>query len=587
MAQINVMMWNIQDFGWRDSYRGNYTDTCNFIAQAVLNAQTDILMIQEVHQTAVSSNYLGLLLNALNALPAPMNNWSYEWIKGAIATFHTKPFATSNDLVFDGAHSEGYAVFINLNLSKFTPQQAAPVFDPATPGVLTANTQSSGMISGSHGPLPGDLTSTNNFVGSTIPAHGGGPAPLAPGVVSLPAGTVIGPGGIKMSGLGGGAPDFTVIPGGYQLTERWDLPVANELILPKHSFALVTVGRRFNSTAGRFVPYNPGPGGPPNVWQYLEFSDNGVWKLTKMRRPAFVTIKLNRNTATAAHGPKFQFIPIHVYHAPSKEYSAWRNTVAASASHSLYQVYNWNVAGPLNAANWIEPQCVVIGGDINYALDPSNTPYTDFTNSYAGGGANCQVVPTPPATNYTDGIRINHPAVAPSTDPAKNPLNKTTVNLNVPPYGPGTEILDQDINGYRRMAIDNIFYGGFDNAETPVDANFGSYYDILTSIQGNGAGPLRVCDFSSALIQGLLDNYLEQVTGHDYANQPGPVPAIHELNNTASFIEPFTSANGFYSQPGGGAGAFAAGAADAARAAAEFTNLLVSDHMPVLFSMNL
>lgn len=95
---VTVLYWNVQNFGALPGYKEDYGPLIQLIARVCNLAQADILYIQELKSGAVTRYYLTRLQQALNALPAPCNNWYYDWIKGAIKPGAAAPYASSADL---------------------------------------------------------------------------------------------------------------------------------------------------------------------------------------------------------------------------------------------------------------------------------------------------------------------------------------------------------------------------------------------------------------------------------------------------------------------------------------------------------
>lgn len=671
MAEINVMFWNLQDFGFRHEYRGFVGDGfTGFIAEAVFRAKIDILLIQEIRcclpgSTSATSALptLFVLHAALNSLPAPHNNWCLEFIKGGVRTWvdlplapggglPLLPFNLSEDLAWATPRKEGYAMFVNLNIAKFKLEQAAPipVIDLPTPSgpmpfrapAAVGGTMPAEHSEGMHYHRPGAVvisTLASNLTvptgatpyslppGSWIPnvpglTHLGAPVPIAggtaaldpkgsgtagvslpPGVfLALPAQTVIpATSYIGPSPIGGPRSGVTissgevVIPSDYTLEDDVELPPAGICLLPRHSLSLCLLGRP--STRGPVVggPYVPFTAAPPTAWNWLRLPKGFIHGILGNRRPAFTTIRLNPKcaTATAAAGaPSASLIPIHVYHAPAAQFERKVGMMAAATAHSMYQVYDWN------SASWVQPDRVLFGGDLNEPLDPSGWPYKSFTESFAAGGAGCMTATVPAAP----GIRILN--LLPPTPPSEVPANKTTVNLSDWSAGyPPPAVLDTNPDAYRIGAIDNIFFRGFSSAQSPMHP-FGGMYDLLTALQSAGAlgGP----DFHFAKIHQLLSVYYQRQCGVAFpAPPPLPAPAVppfssvNDLNTllsplTGTFpavlgVPPAAGSPGFLPRLNFVAGAppTLPGVPNAARAAAEFVNLLVSDHLPVLFQMRM
>lgn len=593
MPTINVMYWNIQNFGASPPYKASYEPLIGVIATVVALAQVDVLFIQELKAPAVN-NVLRLLQMALWALPEPLNNWHYEFIKGSIRNGAVPPYATSNDLDWDAAHYEGYAVFWNQNIAKFRVTPAPPVVPPGG-GVPVANTQSetarmrgdvafgvppvvlplwgiavpAGGLRTPPDPayvLPAGTTAPpgaaiNNAGGGQVVAAGGmlaAPRRVNSGTV-LPQGTRIGPGGVTLTEQTY-IRNPVVIPGGYTLTEPFTLPAPGTVLIPEHGLSLVLEGRDtrgsrpdpatlvgdISRATAHFDPNAPHP------WQYLYFP-RGAGAPASMkgsRRPAFITIEVNIN---GAPGPAEQLIPLIVYHAPSAAPASSSGMQRAAYSRPLYQAYD-------HANNaWINNARAVLGGDMNVVLDSTAYPYDAFTNGFGAGGANCQ-------------LRVAKPAVPPETR-ASNPANQTTVQIIH--LRDGAPIVDANLSAYRRLAIDNVFHRGFAQAQAPEPAAT-PVYDLLAAVSNTAAA----FNVPPAQVQWFRNIPVFQANlAVAFGLAPGPPQNTPGILNIWDFLSDLIV--GSFTQPP------KYGPHPPARRAAEFVHLCVSDHLPVLFTMNL
>ncbi|HEX7090572.1 MAG TPA: hypothetical protein VF192_10600 [Longimicrobiales bacterium] len=140
MPIVRVAIWNIQNFGstapkYTVAKGNNSAVLARFIAQVVNTYDLDVLMIQEVLETAGPS-----LVNVRNALNAGLQQpwWCYDWIKGAFAADTPTPIQSPNDLAWNSGRSagtrraEGYAVFWRNDTTKFT---MVPAEIPMSEGV--------------------------------------------------------------------------------------------------------------------------------------------------------------------------------------------------------------------------------------------------------------------------------------------------------------------------------------------------------------------------------------------------------------------------------------------------------------------
>ena len=125
MAQIKIVLWNIQNFGGanQDDYRGtNNQLLANVIRDFVRYENIDILMIIEVFPSALPA--LQALKTTLNqGLVAPNNDWVFDWIKGSILNGSPNPPTTDAQLDWKGGptapRTEGYAIFWRTNRGSF------------------------------------------------------------------------------------------------------------------------------------------------------------------------------------------------------------------------------------------------------------------------------------------------------------------------------------------------------------------------------------------------------------------------------------------------------------------------------------
>ncbi len=584
MPQLRVLYWNIQNFGDGTGYRARQSQI-HFIARAIVGSQADVLCIQEVKQNAIANLYLTSLQQELNTLPAPFNNWYFDWIMGALATGLAPPpnypFNTAADLAWDAAHHEGYAVFWNQNIAKFSMQAAPPIQPPGAGAV--ANTQSQQCrIQGRVGfgmppaymPLPGVAVPGGGLqvpgggpsyvvpAGTNIPGHGivGAPTPTAAGTV-LPVGTVVGPGGITLNAATYNV-NPVVVPGNYTLTDALTLPAAGTAVVPLNALSLAMFGRDsanpldpthapsvFNGdTSAITANFQPGGG---NVWNWTEFTRaaGGPAYHTGSRRPAYVTIKVNRPGFPAAAD---QLLPIIVYHAPSAAPASSAGMQRSAYIQPMYQAYDW-VAG-----NWINCNNALNGGDYNVINGAVAYPYQAFTAGYGGvgfgGGAACTMAianPAPPGGTMGD-----------------NPLNKSIVALTHGVGGPPRYSANRP--DFRSMAIDNIFYRGLGGG---VLGGGTLLLDLLTASY-TGGGALTGAPVQNCLNTPNMVNVQTSVYVHHAA-----IAMPNMVDSTTTLFD--MNAGAFGTQPDYDA------QNTGARRAAEFVNLFVSDHLPAAIQFNM
>lgn len=552
MPSINVLYWNVQNFGNTPQYKPNCLPLCSFIANIAAIYNADILFIQELKQPAVANNILQILQQQLCLLPAPSNNWYYDWIPGAIDYNAVAPFATHNDTMWDGAHYEGYAMFWNQNIAKFILQPAPPLAGP------TVNSQSGGctaLLKNNMGAIQLDQAVPNNIgipnnnpgyiipTGTTLPGQAASIAPqnVNAGTV-IPAGTLIGAHGVQA--IINAGPWFpVVVPGGYTLTDPLTLPDNTAVLIPQHPLSLVLEGLNPNPLA-TFAPAGP------NVWVDLPFTRGAGFPaaFTGCRRPALATLDVNRNPAPANRADRL--VPLMVYHAPSANWAATRGMAYASRGRPLYQVYD------AMANNWINSTFAVLGGDMNVHLDDG--VYGWFFDPFANQGADCQP-------------RVAAPIPMGGNTRADNVLNKSTVQVDdllthQPVFSAATD-------DYRRLAIDNIFYRGFTAATAPAPVPAPVFDSLLASTN----------NYANLIAQPTIRSFLQlpifQQSYNAHFHGVGVAPATPGINSIGGILTGLTA--GHFSWP------VAVGNNTPARRAAEFTNYCVSDHLPTLFSMQL
>ncbi|WP_440135018.1 hypothetical protein [Chitinophaga sancti] len=615
MPNVKIVFWNIENLGDQGNFYGNSQNRCNLIAQAIINTNADVVMVQEYRNGALGTPIL-LLFN-LNAIPG--QEWYCDSVAGSLSNNAAMPYATNADVAFtpQGRH-EGYVVFWRQNIAKFIMQIADPV-DPATvggAGPVVANTQSTSVIA-RHGGVFGLGILANNITvpagpnayslpaGSTIGAGGitrAGAVVVAAGITGapitinagdiLPAGTIPGPGGITLT-----APTQAVfpivIPANYTLPAAYTLPANGAVVVPQHAISLVLTGRPYlpNGANANFVP------AAVNNWSLLRFADGigalyGHPRLT--RRPATCTVRVSTGGAAAA-----ELIPITVYHTPLNA-PGMVGMAMASNCRSLYQAYDHTIPG------YIDCNRAIIGGDFNKRLNPAAGHFRAYTDNFNMGGAGCNQVL---GAVTTPNIRVNAPFVplpAPVYPPlpavptaANNPNNKSLILLRQNFTGP--HVLSNNIDHFRSSAFDNVFYRGFTPLQVPNHA-FGNLYFLPAAVSGTVPQAPNFY-IPAAIIQGFLQLPVFHPGG---AAIPVAPVAIPNVRNPATLLADI-QAGGFGSAAAGQAGpvavtgiaAPAAGAGPYAgpvplpvvippqRRAIEFVKLFVSDHLPVIFEMNL
>lgn len=545
---------------------------------------------------------------------------------------------------------EGYAVFWKQNLAKFSMKRADPIdlqdanppnFPPVGAGTV-ASTQSNGVramdvtpvgaavVSATGGDIdvPGGANPFALPVGSTIPAAGivdnmgmavvgggagvlGAALNLNPGDV-LPVGTIVGAGGLELNqALLGQNP--ILVPANFTLTNALTLPAANSTFLPEHVMNLVLTGRHIGN-GGNINNYNPGAGPPANAWELLTIpSTNGALLWNGGRRPAFFTIELNN-----AQNLNNRLVPITILHTPLA--GAADGMERCAISRQAFEAYDHG------GGNYIRNSRALMGGDLNVRLEAGAQEYQRFTAALGGpmgqnGGAAF-------SNGLVPGIRVNEaaPGAAPAFPPtampltsADNPENKTTVQINHPVIGnamnPSRPVLSNVSDHFKRLAIDNIFFRGFTAIQAPRQTFLASpgggaqqtfdadVYDLLLAISdavpaaavaaGVGAGNDNFF-IPAAILQAFQNIPIWPGGGFGMGTGYGTA-GFNNIENPAQLLADlalgvFQPVGGLFGPPlalgpaYNGPGGFVA--VNAERRAAEFIKLFVSDHLPVIFTMN-
>ncbi|MFO1431300.1 MAG: hypothetical protein U1F76_14345 [Candidatus Competibacteraceae bacterium] len=562
MPQINVLFWNLQNLGDLSPYRHIRRFRAQFVASVAHLAQADVICIQELKQSGANHD-LPQLQSALNQLPAPFNNWYYDWIKGAINnTPHPgaqPPYNTAAHLMWSLNHFEGYAVFWNQNIAKFKVTQAPPIVPPG--GVPALNTQSetvrmmglagggaAGMLPVPGLPVPaGGITVPGGGAGYTLPIGTTAPAgaviagvppggvvaamAVAAGLV-LPAGTQIGPAGVTTNVAVNGV-NPVVVPGGYTLTEPLTLPAAGTVLVPEHAASLVLLGRNiaagppgrnpraFNGDVSAATPYFV-PGALYN-WDWLWFTRgrNHPAAMLGTRRPCYITLDVNRNPPVV---PANRLVPVIVYHAPSAAPASCSGMQRAAYSQPMYQAYD-------PAGAWIDCTFSVLGGDFNVETDAVPYAYNAFRDNFGPGGGN-----PGGGANATAGI---YNAAPPGLTRAANVLNKSTVQINGG-NGFGAPIFSPNTDNYRWMAIDNVFYRGF--AAPAAGAALGAgmavaqIFDQLPAVTIAGGAP-PIPAIQNFTLEPTFRNNMDVIAGII----PGPAMPAPDINDMTSTLTDIAS----------------------------------------------
>ena len=470
MPNINIMHWNIERFGYDVNDYGldvDYENRCNFIAHTALNVQADVICITELmdYKAAGVTNQLKTLQTQLNLVfnqsDGSNGNWYYDHIGGSLDKTEVtmdvdfnrndeQRFSTSDELKFQGEaeKGEGYAVFWNQNLAKFTMDRPPKVRDfnlnDRTLGAnWVTNTQSFGVriyqkdegatnYQDNH-----ELTENVEFPGTlfltcTLPVGTRTPlnTPIRNGTgvavfpanqttdttlaleskYTIPEGTQIGAAGITLEYVDGDGDAYTVIivPGHYTLTNDFKIPDESEIFIPKHCLSLVMEGRRTTPTTFHDTRRHPDTSRYTSMenywhvrnadssnsgnWTQLPFTANGFKErngvyeaaILPTRRPAFCTLNINDGNSTR--------FPVIMFHTPNSSSRDHGNRVA-SYSRPLYQAYDHG-KDPNTEDPYVDSPGM-IGGDFNMNL---YHPGTNTIFIFVNGDKDVDYAPGAPLT---------------------------------------------------------------------------------------------------------------------------------------------------------------------------------------------
>jgi hypothetical protein len=478
MPTFKAMIWNVQNFGSdSDGYTtakgSNSSVLARFVARVVRHYAADLLIIQEVQQTAGPS--LEKVRNALNAgLGTP--GWCYDWIKGAFAS--TKQTIDGpGDLAWNSGNSpstrraEGYAVFWNNESGRFS----------MVPSLL---------------PMSEGVSKDPNY------------APNPP--------------------------------------------------LPAHCLELSRFGRVLDSAATFAAASN---GFKIDTWKHADFNHSSYPDVSKLnngslfwdhvRRPAYCVVRLGPGGGTNRE----RLCPVIAYHAPSNRTISNTATYVSGLMEQLYITYNLDGNGKPKADDIIYHDRVIAGGDFNLSVSAPNT--TNWSWAYSSYSEQF-------SSNWTAGAQ----GTPMSTDTA--PI-QTTVQVNEAVNGiPIGDPIDSINRGaYLSSSIDNVFVRSpanpaarcihlFDDlfgGPTPLKPAVKLFYDLMLAEQTNAVRKRRGKRFGLSHTLGPLD----------FAGKP----VFRFMQDWKLFLANVKKGEFLDYRP-----------------VAEFVHGLVSDHLPVMGSVD-
>lgn len=293
------------------------------------------------------------------------------------------------------------------------------------------------------------------------------------------------------------------------------------------------------------------------AWPQLDFPTTSTMnpeQLTwpKVRRPAFIVLNLN-----TGGNPDVSLMPVIAYHAPSNRNKAGWGALLSGLSRELYVVDGVDVNNDPDPANSVSMRRTVLGGDFNYAVPDGWFPaeYGYFTKTLARsekGGAACRYAPP----DNVGAARL------------------TTVQLF--DTDNQTPITSANLNAYYRYPIDLIFFRGF-----PANQSTGRRVNIPDILLNNGGPYAAVLNLFDAHLNALVLG----LAGPNQRMDPGNTGPQEWVNNAwkpmlcGNYGGTFLNWNTFLNNLNNGQ-------LNNARRTAEFYQIFISDHLPVLSEIN-
>lgn len=293
------------------------------------------------------------------------------------------------------------------------------------------------------------------------------------------------------------------------------------------------------------------------AWPRLDYPTTGAldpseFRWAGARRPAYVVLRL-------ADAPR-TLCPVGVYHAPSRRQQSTWAAIVTGFARELYAINNVDAANQPVAA-LVNARTSILGGDFNYEEHEWPGYYANFTalmRRAFDGGANCQEMPE-------------------RDDPDDD--RRTVVQLS---DGPNHDhvIVSPNVDAYLTEMIDVVFY-------RRLRGITGERVNLLDELIGP-AGP-----YAGTLTQaGAVMAHLEAgVAGPDQRMvATGPQLRRRKRDRHGGWVYSWVPR---ISGPWGSTfvnwaaarGQYTAGAIADARRSAEYVNMFVSDHLPLVVTV--
>ena len=376
---------------------------------------------------------------------------------------------------------------------------------------------------------------------------------------------------------------FTMIQALHQIARGTTAAVLSPLNISQLGRPTGNLGARwqdgFGATGGftrdGVYPWEPGATGGyvrAAAWPKLNYPPtsgglNPAPRWSGSRRPAYVVIRL-------ATGPR-TLCPIAAYHAPSKQQLAGWGAYMCGLARELYVVDNVDGGGtPIPLAAPVLVDAGFFGGDFNYSVDrgdwPSEYKYFVLQRGQAGDtGAYQATTPSPT------------PVTPPPTPPTAD--RRTTVQILTGAQH-ATPINSANPNDYLRYKIDLGFH-------RQVGSIRSARIDLLTEVI-TPTGPYNTPLVQTAAWMAHLEGHLHPgadplhpADGDERLAVTGPQRYVGAKDEWASIV--CGSWGGTFISWATTRAQFAAHNVTDARRAAEYVHLFVSDHLPLVATIDL
>ena len=276
----------------------------------------------------------------------------------------------------------------------------------------------------------------------------------------------------------------------------------------------------------------------------------------KSRRPVYVVLQLSDG----------RLCPVSVYHAPSNQTRSSWGAYIAGLSREIYATNAVENYLPV-ADRYVAVRASIFGGDFNRTVSAGDWPgdYAYFTSgrqrTYAGGASNTGV-PAPPATDAQ---------------------RRTTVQI-VSGAGHDVPITGANNSDYLQWKIDLVFF--------PTGAGTAAErIDLLNELRTDGAVYSRALKKTAAMMDDLEVLVANPPRGVEMRLTPTGPQVKRRVRRNHTWVDVWVamisgSWGGTFVDWNETKRQFAAGQVADARRAAEYLHIFVSDHLPLVATID-